>query len=417
MTRPAIYTKWLEGNVSAEFTDIAADPNSRLRSSNLHPIFAWSGDNNYSISAFADSYYWSIYTASGGTVQYSNTERGVRLTTGAGAGANASITADKSVFDFASNASVVKFSIYFGASASVTLSVGISTASMVPQSSFNVDKLDGTGVSGKTIDPTVMQHCMIDYGSYKGDIRFFFYIDGAYRLAHIIKTMGTVNTNPKPSKLKPFRVDSYCDGTNTFRRAGCFDGSGGTYEGFFVEVSTAAAANIIRLYSCSVESESSSSHVPGSFIVNSIDTFNTGKNVTTTQVPLLAIRPRATYSGISNYGLIQPTSLTGIMAGNNFVTVRIIINPTLTGSSFVTINAESRVEYDVSSTSYTGGFQVFSTPLTNVSSTVDLASILNNVLLSCGNSTTPRQNILLVTGQAFTGNKDVYVGLSWRETY
>ena len=59
------------------------------------------------------------------------------------------------------------------------------------QSSWNVDKLDGTGRSGVALDFTKQQILHADFGTLAGRVRFGFHVDGRPVIAHTANTIGT----------------------------------------------------------------------------------------------------------------------------------------------------------------------------------------------------------------------------------
>ena len=66
----------------------------------------------------------------------------------------------------------------------------------IPQSSFNYDKLDGTGASGFTIDPIKINILQYKF-QYLGGGNLFFYVlvsNGRWVLAHMIKNAGTLTS-------------------------------------------------------------------------------------------------------------------------------------------------------------------------------------------------------------------------------
>jgi len=70
------------------------------------------------------------------------------------------------------------------------------TDTPIPQSSWNIDKMDGTGVSGITLNFTKAQLFVIDFEWLSvGRIRFGFYIFGRINYCHQITNLNEL-TNP-----------------------------------------------------------------------------------------------------------------------------------------------------------------------------------------------------------------------------
>jgi hypothetical protein len=73
-------------------------------------------------------------------------------------------------------------------------------------------------------------------------------------------------------------------------------------------------------------------------------------NATTTLVPLLSIRPKVAATAVT-FTLRN----SDFLSGGNLSHYQLLLNATLTGASFVNVDAASQTQYDVSATSYTGG--------------------------------------------------------------
>jgi hypothetical protein len=73
-----------------------------------------------------------------------------------------------------------------------------------------------------------------------------------------------------------------------------------------------------------------------------------------TERPILSVRPKATYNGITNRMLVLPF-LAAVSTEGSRAGYRIVMNSTLTGASWVSADSNSGAEYDISATSGTGG--------------------------------------------------------------
>ena len=78
----------------------------------------------------------------------------------------------------------------------------------VPQSAWNVDKLDGTGPSGLAIDFTKAQILTIDYEWLGvGRVRFGFYLEGKCYYAHYVTNLNGLNSAYLSSPNHPIRYE------------------------------------------------------------------------------------------------------------------------------------------------------------------------------------------------------------------
>jgi hypothetical protein len=80
-----------------------------------------------------------------------------------------------------------------------------------------------------------------------------------------------------------------------------------------------------------------------------------------TPLPLLSIRPKTTFNGLTNrVQVIQRLFEIQNQASNSLVAYDVIYDGTLTGASWVSVDADSVIEYDISATSIAGGIVVAS---------------------------------------------------------
>lgn len=85
---------------------------------------------------------------------------------------------------------------------------GITTTTTIPQSSWNVDKLDGSGASEITIDFTKGQIFNVDYEWLGlGRVRFGFYLKGKLYYAHYVNNFNTLTSPYMTSSNQPVRYE------------------------------------------------------------------------------------------------------------------------------------------------------------------------------------------------------------------
>jgi hypothetical protein len=149
--------------------------------------------------------------------------------------------------------------------------------------------------------------------------------------------------------------------------------------------------------------------------------FSAGNGITAisvgARVPILSIRPKATYNSIVNRGTVIPESI-DVNATSGSIYVELIYNGTLTGASFASADASSIAEFDIAATVIANGIRIQSFTVSSGSGTVagtGVASILSRLPLtldSAGANPIP----LSVVATAFTGAVDTRAQLNWRET-
>lgn len=203
----------------------------------------------------------------------------------------------------------------------------------VSQASFD-DKLDGTGASGITIDPTKLNIFQINF-QYLGSGAISFFVEKS-STGEMVKfhTIQYANLNTSPSVYNPnFHYVMYANNKSTTSNLSVKTGS----YGYFIEG----------------KSDLSEIHQPQ---------FNSGsiqKTSVTTEVPILTIRNKATYASKTNFvDILMERFTIGLDAASasNLATCRLVKNMNLTGASFSDISSsDSVVELDTSATSATGG--------------------------------------------------------------
>jgi len=195
---------------------------------------------------------------------------------------------------------------------------------IVNQSSWNGDKLDGTGDSGFTLDTTKAQILWMDFEWLGvGSVRCGFIIDGQYIVCHTFTNANEIASVYMTTAILPVRYE--------------------------IVTTTAAVAASMKTICCSVVSE-------GGFEQTSIDHVARRTTVLgtigTTFLPVVSIRLASGRTGavvIPNRVQILPTT------SQNYE-IALVKNPTLTGATWAsTVPSNSNVEFDVAATAMTGG--------------------------------------------------------------
>jgi hypothetical protein len=199
------------------------------------------------------------------------------------------------------------------------------TSRKVDQSSWNGDKLDGTGTSGLTLDLTKPQILWMDFEWLGvGSVRCGFIINGAYIVCH---TFNTANVYGSSVYMTTATLNVRYEITNT---------------------GTTSATSTLKQICSSVVSE-------GGFEQTSIDhtarrtsIFN---NIDTTFLPIISIRLASTALG----AVVLPNRIQFLPTTNQNYEVALIKNTTLTTASWVAVPSDANVEYDVTAATMSGG--------------------------------------------------------------
>jgi len=259
------------------------------------------------------------------------------------------------------------------------------------QSTWNLDKLDGTGPSGVTIDFTKGVIIVLDYEWLSlGRIRWGF--DFGNQIIYVHEYSG-VNVIAVPTFSTP-------DLPITWQ---------------IENVGAAASATTLSAICASVQSEGGID--PHGYKFSR--TNGVQKTVTTAggEVPVLTIRPKLTFGGVTNRVSIIPLgSWSSNMATTADVLFRVYLNATLTGAVYVSQSVNSAVEYDITSTAATFATAELVDSFVVAgqgSTTMDM----NNVLPLTLNALGTISDTITITATAIAGavSGTVTCGIDWKE--
>lgn len=254
----------------------------------------------------------------------------------------------------------------------------------IPQSDWSIDKMDGTGPSGMTLDPTKGNVYEIEF-QYLGYGAIVFGIEdsesGSFQDVHMIKY---ANKNLFPSLLNP-----------TFK-IGWFSKSVG-------------ATTSVDVFGSSCFGSIQGKKIP----LRDPDSHGNDKTVSTTLTNIISFRNRSVFSDIVNLNEVIPlfTSFSG--EGTKPIVYTIYKNATLGGVPDWTYQDESDniVEYDTAATT-----------VTNVpGTTIELGNFSTGksgqVSFNIGEIEIKllRNEIITLAARATGGNADVTASLTWLE--
>ena len=236
------------------------------------------------------------------------------------------------------------------------------TDNWIPQTTWNVDKFNGTGLSGVTLDPTKGNVYSIEY-QWLGFGAISFFIEnpatGFPTLVHIIQY---ANANTIPSIFNP------------------------TLPVMAQVINTTNASNL------TLSTSSAMGMVEGNGDTNSlvtVNSFSNSKTVTATETSIFTLRNNATFQGKTNRVRVQFSFLSVNSTGGNTAIVRLVVNATLGGTpTFVNISPTTSVmAADIAGTTVTGGSRKLTT-VVNSPGDAQLSIIDQDLELSPGDTLT-----------------------------
>jgi hypothetical protein len=261
----------------------------------------------------------------------------------------------------------------------------------VPQTSFNRDKLDGTGDLLLDTDLTKSQ---IYYISFQflgvGIVEFGIYCrDGRVIPAHVFQNANTYPYSYMQTAVLPLRYE--------------------------VENTATAASDCgINVLCATVNSDSG--RAPIYTIVNSAASNFVSTGGTNDEIPILSIRAKTAINGVRNTTEVVPLSVT-FACESKVAVIRIKENCTLVGDSYVDQGTQSAVEVDTTATSQSGG-KVVDTFIINAgeSEIVNLENIFSaNKQSITYNNAGLQENVTITIQRVGMQDASVLASLTWSE--
>ena len=239
----------------------------------------------------------------------------------------------------------------------------------VAQSSWNGDKLDGTGASGLTLDLTHPQILWMDFEWLGvGSVRCGFIINGQYIVCHTFDTANVYGTTVyMTTAILPVRYE--------------------------ITSTSAVAATLTQICS-SVMSEGGYEAVSLDHVARRTTSF-TNIDTAATFYPIVSIRLASGRTG----AVVLPNRVQFLPLSNQSYEVALLKNPTLTGATWAaTVPSDSNVEYDIAATAISSVGSIVQTDY--VASTGSGGT--SNTALSTG------YNWDLQLGATISGTSDIY---------
>jgi hypothetical protein len=267
---------------------------------------------------------------------------------------------------------------------------GSVTESIINQSNWNVDTMDGNGPSGILLDITKAQILFMDIEWLGlGTVRMGFVINGNYYVCHKFHHANIITSTYITTASLPLRYEI----TNTG--------------------ATSGASTLKQI--CSTVLSEGGYELRGS--QQAVGTpITSPKTLTTagTFYPLVSLRLKSTR--LDAIALATAISAIGNTAAN--YNWQVVVAGTTTGGSWVSAGTNSSVEYNLTGTSFTGGRVIASgyftaTASTSVSVDILRAALFSNQLERDGLTGTPYEFTLILA--AGTNNETAFASMDWEE--
>ena len=212
----------------------------------------------------------------------------------------------------------------------------VSDANVVAQSVWNIDKFDGTGPSGITLDITKSQILFIDLQFLAmGRVRIGFDVNGVVYYAHQFLNANNLSVPYMQTATLPI--------------------------GMFINATTIGSTKTTYFKCATVQSEGGAENLTGNWLSTPSVSATAGN---ATRVPILAIRPKTTFNGITNRMTFVLENINLFVTGNQDVFWELVIGGAYSGQTYADVNTTySSFEYTSvpgAYTNLTGGIVIAS---------------------------------------------------------
>jgi hypothetical protein len=407
---------------------VTSDPGSATKPTTLdafgrqrvsNPLTLFDSSHRY-----RDNNLWSTLTASGGAATFNANQGLVDLTVGTTSGAKVYRETTK-VFSYQPGKSLLVMTTfvfnaaknnlrqrvgYYGTSNGIYLELdgvggnilafverslvtGAVTETKIIQSDWNVDKMDGTGPSGYTLDISKAQILWMDIEWLGlGTVRLGFVIDGKFILCHQFHHANLITSTYITTASLPLRYE--------------------------IENTGVTASNSTLKQICSTVISEGGYELRGLQQGIAVP-ITTPINLTLagTYYPIISLRLKASPDRLDAIVIITALSIMGITNNANY-NWRMVASGTTTGGTWTSAGVDSGVEYNLTGTSFTGGRILAQGFISASNQAVTAVDILKEALfkfqLERDTFTSTPYEITLVAA-ASTTNTNIYAAMDWEE--
>ena len=400
--------------------NFAPSPNfdafGRMRVSN--PLTLFDSSHRY-----RDNNLWSSLTAVGGTYSFNQNQGLMNLTVNALSGSSVIRETTKAfayqpgksllilnTFVFAPSATNLRQRVgYYGADNGIYLQLdgGVisfverslingspSTESIIPKSDWNIDKMDGNGPSGFTLDITKAQILWMDVEWLGvGTVRCGFVIDGKFVHCHSFHHANRIASTYITTASLPLR----CEITNKAATAGS-------------ATMKQICSSVISEGGYELRGLQQAIGIP----ITSPRTFA----ATNTYYPIVSIRLRTTPDRLDAIVILTALSILGRGNGIDY-NWQVRASGVTSGGSWIDAGIDSAVEYNISGTSYAGG-RILASGFLNASNQASpnldiLKEALFKFQLERNNLTKTPFEITLVAATDTVNGSGMFASMDWEE--
>lgn len=270
---------------------------------------------------------------------------------------------------------------------------GTVTETKVVQANWNIDKMDGTGPSGYTLDITKAQILWMDIEWLGlGTVRLGFVIDGKFILCHEFHHANVITSTYITTASLPLRYEIENTGV------------------------TASSSTLKQI--CSTVISEGGYELRG--LQQGIATpITTPYNLTTsgTYYPVISLRLKASPDRLDAIVIITALSIMGITNNANY-NWRLVASGTTTGGTWTSAGIDSGVEYNLTGTAFTSGRILAQGFISASNQAVTAVDILKEALFKFQlerNTFTSTPFEITLAAAAGVTNTNIYAAMDWEE--
>ena len=277
----------------------------------------------------------------------------------------------------------------------VERSLSTGTETKVSQSDWNVDKMDGTGVSGITLDTTKAQILWMDVEWLGlGTVRIGFVINGKMIHCHSFHHANLIETTYITTASLPLRYEISNTGITT-------------------------SSSTLKQVCSTVISEGGYELRGLQQAVGTPITSPTTLTVAGTFYPIISLRLKTSPNRLDAIIIMTALSVMGVNNGINY-NWQVRASGTTSGGSWVSAGVDSAVDYNITGTSFTGGRILASGFLNSANQGSPSIDILKEALFKFqlerdGLTGTPYELTLVVAASPISSTERVYASMDWEE--
>lgn len=260
-----------------------------------------------------------------------------------------------------------------------TSTSGSPVDNVVYQSAWNIDKMDGTGPSGITLDVTKTNIFFIDFQWLGvGTTRFAVDIGGVLYYVHQEDHANSTFTQVyMKSAWLPIRYE--------------------------IVNSSGTESATLKQICCSVTSEGGIEEIGVPYSIGDTNTTNASTGV---WAPIVTLQVGTTLNSQPFRGIIRLTGIDTLNTSTNYAILAVFENATLTGASYTAVGGSSVCSYDLAATAVSGGIQ---------RATMYSARTISGYTLPDENMLAPAGTTYTLAARGVGGTATIAGALRWHE--